>query len=338
MTVHRWVAILLLGCNDAPLDEVSIVGGTTAQRAEAEEILARFDADTGGAVRLRAVRFERDAGALESAELAGSYRNNVVRIDTSVHGDELVRVLGHELCHALDDDLGLSASHPAALDALRPLILDGIQADRSAKHARREALARLCDAGGEAASMLALACDDLPLPAESMFGVLADAFPGVALRPARAPLSPAVVTAQASHPADRFSAALRTDGLLKLTWSVGDGHDIEEAAELETGVFSETEPATLVERADADGFPALRTGYLSVVGGEPASAQAAVPVLPFGTSYVLRTLVLDDIGEWRVAVDRCDQLGHASLFTARGQLWLATHDERTTWTTLIPSW
>ena len=93
----RCAMFFAAGCGaGVPLSEVPIRGGTEAQQYEVRAALVEFDAAVGaGRVEVRSVHIRRFADRRTDEELT-SFRDSV----------------WHELCHALEDDEGITLGEP----------------------------------------------------------------------------------------------------------------------------------------------------------------------------------------------------------------------------------
>jgi hypothetical protein len=82
----------------------------------------------------------------------------VVDLSGSLEGEELVGMLTHELCHALDDAEGLSSDGPGLGQWTNGPLGGG--EDRSETHQEREVFANLCEAGPVTSVLMACPCAD----------------------------------------------------------------------------------------------------------------------------------------------------------------------------------
>lgn len=322
-------AAAFIACSTSALDSVRIVGGSTAQRELVQETVSAFDVATGRAVDLRVIRFERSVGSQNGFDVAGRYTNERVLLLDTLVGEELERVVNHELCHALDDDLSLSDSRQAELDELREVVLDDVADARSGGRERREVLARLCERGGPAASLLTVSSDDLPEAARAVFLDLRDAFAGSALQDA-SPDWGGTVESAVHHDASQFRVALLVTHELKLSW------DEEEAwVDPWTGLEVERSDLSAVQRTTTEtpwgeDLP-LRIHY----NGE-TPVGASVVFVGLGHEYLVRYVLPDGDG-WAVRAEPVGPLGHTQAWAAEGWFWVATHTEgSTTWTPVRP--
>lgn len=325
-------ATLLAACSSSsPLSEVEVVGGSASQRRTVREVVAAFDVATGGAVRLRAIRFEASLGGQNGFDVAGRYRaDHVLLLDTLV-GDELRRVTGHELCHALDDDLGLSDARTPELDDLRSVILDGEADDRSGVHERREVLSRLCERGGPVASLLSVPSPDLPESGRRVFDDLRQAFVGSAL-PAASPDEGDEVRSAVHFRAERFSASARSDRVVKLTW------DFEHEAWLDqwSGVPVEPPSGTWLEHWDEE-EPWGSEPMVRVCSDAEGRRVGGSVTLTWDLIHSVVRYVLPGDPEWLVLEDPVAPLGHSQAWAGDGWFWVASDEtEQTTWTPFRP--
>ncbi|MEZ4236873.1 MAG: hypothetical protein R3F59_12110 [Myxococcota bacterium] len=152
-----WRASLIMAATACapqwPLPEVPITGGTLAERRLVRRELLAFD-EAVGSGRVRLASFE--IGDVEGAAI-GHLRGRRVTVEPGIVPDDLVAVVRHELCHALDFQEHLTADAPPPLTALepdlRPMLAaweDGVPIE--------ETLAHYCQPGPFGAQALSEAC------------------------------------------------------------------------------------------------------------------------------------------------------------------------------------
>jgi hypothetical protein len=162
---------LFAGCTrQRSLDEVPIYGASAEELAWIETELERFDRWTGGRVTLNAIEIETEVVDKRHAEreTLGMYsqRRGVVYVESGLAESEFMEVLRHELCHALDFDIGARRDLKAPLQR----VLDKAEsqshryhwihedAEWSEEEKRQEILAMACEQGPNASALMATYC------------------------------------------------------------------------------------------------------------------------------------------------------------------------------------
>lgn len=153
-----WLHLTLLACSTCPsFEETQITGASAEQRAEIEAALADMQAWTGlDGVCVREVRM---VGAEELPDSRGIWRGRNIELRETISGESLRFITRHELCHALDDHLGLSEQAPELFTG------DYIQSDNYDTESLRRAedFADACQHGpavdSALATLLAPECD-----------------------------------------------------------------------------------------------------------------------------------------------------------------------------------
>jgi hypothetical protein len=163
--------LALMGCGPVlPLPEVPIVGASDELEVDLRAELLRFDAAIGpDRVTLRKVRVGNTGGEIEidgeSYIKGGIYHaaTEVIELDVRIGDDELIGILRHELCHALDHQEGEPSQeiHEALVALGGVAALDGVDRYDREDPLRRETFAGLCELGPEVSDLLSRPCPSL---------------------------------------------------------------------------------------------------------------------------------------------------------------------------------
>lgn len=129
---------LLHACVPRTLADTHVQGGTREEREVVREVLAQFEAEVFAPPTVKRIVFDSDAEVLGDNQ--GVYTDDLIILREGI-GESLVLDVRHELCHAMDEDLGW------------PSKMAGWDEDPDGE-GPKEVFARLCSLGEEGLSLL----------------------------------------------------------------------------------------------------------------------------------------------------------------------------------------
>jgi hypothetical protein len=316
------MVIMLTACAPllrSPLQSVPLLGGDLAQREAAREALLAFDEAVGpGRLELRYV----DLDEVQEAPFWGTYFASGISLKPGLSTSTVDGVVRHELCHALDDEEGLSESYLWELEAFAPYV--GGEYDAFEKPA--EAFARICEGGPPISQLLSVRCEGGP-----DHGALARLFAEEIWREPyglpRASGAGEPVTVELDFPIEPLhlstgSSKVKVWGPRGHTSSTFDAYTGER---VDPSTFRYDVPTPALREADLPGLK-LRKG-----AGTPELAAAMA-----GRTGLWRLLVWED-QQWSLVEGTClpEDKAQVELFLMDGQMWAAWGEGKSlTWRAL----